>query len=692
MRHQLIKGNWTRTLMIVGACLQFSIFNLQPSICHAQVGTWTAHMAYYEPQQILKAGSNHLFVRASNSLYLYNLNDQSITTFDRSRQLNDTYVSKIAWNEQAKRLLVYYDNANIDILDLSGNVRNISSIYSKPMTQSKYLNSVFMYQNYAYMAMNFGVVKLSMDKAEIAETYMLNKPISHVCIADGKIYARYVETSASGFLVADVSTNLLDFHNWTETNSYPQTIYASTDGNAWEQYHSLVETLKPLGPKHNYFGFMTFKNDILYSCSGGGLEQTRPGTVQIFDGNDWIFLQDDMSDIEKEQGGGWAFVNTYSIDIDPRDSKHVFVGARPGLFEFQDGQLVKYYNKDNSILNTATSSNRYVLVPSVLYDAQGNLWLLQRGVLDNSILEIDADGELHSYYQEMLMKSNGKSLNGLMSLIQDSRELLWFVNHHYETPSFYCFDPSTKKVVNYMTTLVNQDGVIIDSYQPHCIEEDMDGNLWLGTSVGLFEIEASTVGSQLQYVTQVKVPRNDGTNYADYLMDGVNISCIAVDQANRKWIGTNGAGVYLISADNMEQMANFTASNSPLLSDNIESLCINHDTGEVFIGTDRGLCSYMSDATVASVEIIKDNVYAYPNPVVSSYDGLISIVGLTRDADVKILTVNGQLVAQGRSNGGTFTWNGRDSRGHRVASGVYMVAAAKSDGSKGTVCKIAVIN
>ena len=662
------------------------------ALCQAQVGTWKAHMSYYEPQQIIKAGDHQLFVRASNSLYLYNLNDQSITTFDRSQQLNDTYVTKIAWNSDIKRLLVYYDNANIDIVDLNGNVKNISSIYTKPMTQNKNLNSVFMYGKFAYLAMNFGVVKMNMDKAEIAESYMLDKPISHVYIEDGYIYARYIINSVSGCMRADVNSNLIDVNNWSEVTTFPSAIYTKTDGDAWNEYKDLVATLQPVGPKHNYFGFLKIKDGKLLCAGGNGSSSSsRNGTIQILENDEWSFLQDDMTGVDGTSST-WSFVDTYAVDIDPRDSKHIFVGARPGLFEFHDGKLVKYYHKDNSILNTATSSNRYVLVPSVLYDAQGNLWILQQQVADNSIVELTAGGEMISYYQELLMDSDGKSLPGLKNLIQDSRGLLWFINHHWGTPSFYCFDPSTKKVANYMTTLVNQDGVIIDSYQPHCIEEDMDGNLWLGTSVGLFEIEASTVGSQLQYVTQVKVPRNDGTNYADYLMDGVDISCIAVDQANRKWIGTNGAGLYLISADNMEQLENFTSANSPLISDNIEALAIDHNTGEVYIGTDRGLCSYMSDATAVSIEMTKDDVYAYPNPVVKGYDGLITVVGLTRDADVKILTVNGQLVAQGRSNGGSFTWNGRDSRGHRVASGIYMVATAKSDGTKGTVCKIAVIN
>ena len=127
-------------------------------------------------------------------------------------------------------------------------------------------------------------------------------------------------------------------------------------------------------------------------------------------------------------------------------------------------------------------------------------------------------------------------------------------------------------------------------------------------------------------------------------------------------------------------------------SNNIHALAINNHNGEVFIGTEYGLCSYISDATAPTAEMTKDNVWAYPNPVQPNYTGLITIVGLTFNADVKILSSNGAVVAEGRSNGGTFTWNGCDKNGNRVASGVYMVATATKDGNKGTVCKIAIIN
>ena len=205
-------------------------------------------------------------------------------------------------------------------------------------------------------------------------------------------------------------------------------------------------------------------------------------------------------------------------------------------------------------------------------------------------------------------------------------------------------------------------------------------------------LERNEINNDGSIFTQVKVPRNDGTNYADYLMTGIDIHSMAIDGAGRKWFGTNGNGVYLISADNMKQIQHFTTENSCLLSDIVRSIAINQTTGEVFFGTDNGLCSYISDATQINTEMTKDNVWAYPNPVTPDYTGLITIVGLTLNADVKILSANGTLIAEGRSNGGTFTWDGNDQKGRKVASGVYMVVTATKTGDKGTVCKIAIVN
>ena len=652
----------------------------------AQTGSWKAYMSYYEPQQIVKAGSNTLFVRASNGLYSYNLNDQSITTYDKVRQLSDTYITQIAWNNTAHRLIIVYNNSNIDLMDLNGNVTNISSLYTKSMTYDKTVNNIYIYQQFAYLCTGFGIVKVNMERGEIAESYILNENVNAAAVVGDNLYIR---TSSGAIMTGKLSSNLIDHHNWS-SGSVSGSVF-TTDLTDWNQYHSLVTTLKPGGPKYNNFGFMRLKDKKLYTAAAGNTSAELPGTVQIYDFKEWTFLQDDMTGVPGTEGSGWKFVNTFSVDVDPFDPKHIFAGGRTGLFEYYDGKLVKYYHKDNSILNTATSSNKYVLVESCIFDAEGNLWLLQSQVADNSLIEITKDGQWISKSQDLLM-DNGKSLNALKNLMIDSRGLIWFTNEHWSKSSFYCYNPSTNSIVNYMIRMINQDGATIaEMYNPHCITEDLEGNIWIGTQEGPFMIESSRIHEPIEYVTQVKVPRNDGTNYADYLLAGVNISCMAIDGGNRKWFGTRGAGVYLISDDNMEQVRNFTAENSPLLSNTIGSIAINNKTGEVFFGTDQGLCSYMGDATEASIEMVKDDVYAYPNPVIPGYDGLITVVGLSFDADVKILSTNGQLVAQGRSNGGTFTWNGCDQSGRRVASGVYMVAAATSDGKKGVVCKIAVV-
>lgn len=143
---------------------------LQCSILSAQVGTWRTYMSYYEPQQIVKAG-NSLFVRASNDLYQYNLTDHSITTYDKNTGLSDSYITHIGWNQQAKRLIIVYQNSNIDLMDQSGNVSNISALYRKSMTDDKTVDSLTIDGLYAYLYARFGIVKVNMQRAEVSDTY-----------------------------------------------------------------------------------------------------------------------------------------------------------------------------------------------------------------------------------------------------------------------------------------------------------------------------------------------------------------------------------------------------------------------------------------------------------------------------------------------------------------------------------------
>ena len=212
--------------------------------------------------------------------------------------------------------------------------------------------------------------------------------------------------------------------------------------------------------------------------------------------------------------------------------------------------------------------------------------------------------------------------------------------------------------------------------------------MWVGTNAGLFVIDNPQKFFNDGIFKQIKVPRNDGTGLADYLLSGTYIKSIKVDGANRKWVGTNDNGIYLISADGLETIHHFTTENSQLPSDCIESIAINGKSGEVFIGTDKGIASYMSDATRPEEKLENSNIYAYPNPVKADYSGVISIVGLTAGCNVKIVDAAGFLMNEGTSQGGKYNWNGRNRRGEKVASGVYYVLTYDSNGDEGVATKI----
>ena len=692
------RNAYRKNMFLYLFAIVFSFFSLQSSTCHAQVGTWKAYISYSEPQQIVKAGDNNLFVLASNSLYQYNLTDKSITTYDKTKQLNDTHIEMIAWNNKTKRLIVVYDNSNIDLVDTNGNVWNISSLYTKPMTQNKNVYTIYVYEQYAYLGTGFGIMKVNMERAEIAESYILDNQVDKIGISDGKIYCG---TLWGQYYSGLLSNNLIDYHNWKSDFDYPSGIF-DKDLSDWEQYKDLVATLKPDGPKYNHFRYMNIEDNKLITCGNdAGLDI---GFIQIYNLNDneWTVFNESVANLTTRQTG-----IIYSVAIDPADENHVYAGARIGLIEYRDKNPVQIWNMDNSPIETArnpvtvneNSQRKYNLITSIKFDDEGNLWCLNSQALTKSILKLNTKtNQWTTFNCENLMKlsdegNDNRSLPNMVNLFTDSQGYFWFTCNHWGFPSVHWFNPKSSNInLSSVFSFTNQNGLVVQvGGGTKCVVEDLNHDYWIGTSAGPLLLPKEELSNPNPIFTQVVVPRNDGTNYADYLLNGVSITSIIVDKANRKWFGTQSNGVFVISADNMTQEEHFDTSNSSILSDAIISMAYNEKTGEIFFSTENGLCSYMSDAVESAIEVVKDNVYAYPNPVVSNYEGLISVVGLQFDSDVKILTTSGQLVVQGRSKGGMFTWNGRDRQGRRVASGIYMVCAATSEGKNEVVCKIAVI-
>ena len=163
---------------------------------------------------------------------------------------------------------------------------------------------------------------------------------------------------------------------------------------------------------------------------------------------------------------------------------------------------------------------------------------------------------------------------------------------------------------------------------------------------------------------------------------------MAVDGGNRKWFGTD-RGLWLFSENGDELISRYTRGNSPLPSDTINSITIDNNTGEVFIGTTRGIASFRTDAS-ASVSAFR-NVKVFPNPVTPDYQGLIGISGLATDANVKITDVSGRLVREISANGGTASWDGLDLNGFRAQTGVYLIFSSDEEGLESFAGKLAIV-
>ena len=666
-------------------------------------GSWEIYTSYNDITEIEPAG-NLVFALASNGLFSYHIKDGSVTTYDKANTLSDFDINHIAWNKTTKKLVITYTNGNIDLLDANGNVVNVPDLYLKSMTDNKQINHINISGANVYLSLSFGIIKLDTKEGKILDTYKLGFNVNYSYIEDNCLYAASKE---AGLYRGVLKNNLIDKNNWEKAGNFKEqtmnstNVYDTTNKYWWTvkegklTYYTLntdkekiyqTEGIIPDGPASNKFYRLYINKNKLYAVAGAWSQEkdcNNMGEVHVWNGEKWEEFEQ-----PSDASLGHLYRDLLCLDFDPSKEGHIMVGSKAGLYEFQDGKFIKCYNKDNTSVITSPLGNNYTIISSVKYDATGKLWLLN-SLGDNSILSFDQTTQEWKHYPHSEIDSNDRyNLTGL--IIGKNNGNIWFANNYYEKNRLYKYNYNTDELTMYGPTFTNEDGRDITPIYVHCLAEDRNGNIWIGTTSGPLYLSMSDIQNGNNIFTQHKVPRNDNTNYADYLLDNSNIRCIAVDGANQKWFGTDN-GVYLVSDDCNTQIYHFDTDNSPLISNIVYSIAVNNNTGKVYFATDKGLCSFNNGIVGSNSEMTKDNVYAYPNPVKPDYTGKINIVGLSFNANIKIVSTNGTLINEGRSAGGSYSWDGCDLNGKKVASGIYMVETATESGEKGIVCKIAII-
>jgi hypothetical protein len=374
-----------------------------------------------------------------------------------------------------------------------------------------------------------------------------------------------------------------------------------------------------------------------------------------------------------------------SVKINPFDKNIVYIGSlESGVLEVKDNAITNVFNETNSSLQSVIKDIKRTIVTGMQIDQSNNLWVLNPGI--PNILSVHTNTE--DWYSFNLGTSNSNI--DAEKLLIDSYGQKWIIPKRAFSLIVYTDNQSIENTADdEVKNLSAQagNGKLFTS-RTLCMVQDLDGELWFGTDKGIGVIYSPDnvfKGSNFDMV-RILVKWDD---YIQYLLETETVTSIAIDAANRKWVGTENSGIYLLSQDGEKQLHHFTAENSSLLSNEITAIKINAE-GEVFIGTSLGLVSYRGEAAVPSIKGSK--VYAYPNPVREGYSGSIAIKNLSEDANVKITDVSGNLVYETHALGGQAIWNGYNFKGKKAHTGVYLVFASNEDGSVNLVTKILFIN
>ena len=439
--------------------------------------------------------------------------------------------------------------------------------------------------------------------------------------------------------------------------------------------------------------WMTYNKskDLLYvstPTANGFITGTMATAVNTYDGMVW----EDVTPENAPTSG------SYWIEFLPDDPNTYFMGTwRRGLLKVVNDEIAFEYDSVNSPLK-----KDYSIHPVTSIDRYGNVWVGQPYEnKENTVMVLPAaKAKLNQSTKQDWVKveidgiyTGHSQRASFLSTRNSNYDIKLFTDGDYQMPIFFWNSngeiSSHPQQASYKK-LTDQDGQTFAWTYIQCLAEDLNGIVWMGTTEGIVSFNPTQAFSADFKVNHIKVPRNDGTGMADYLLDGIQINGIAVDGANRKWIATQTSGLFLVSADGTKIINKFNATNSPLASNTVYKVCCNPNSNSVFITTPSGLYEYFSDSSPA--ETSYNNIYAYPNPVRPEYTGNVTITGMMDNSLIKIADASGFVIRQLKSTGGMATWDCCDQFGERVKTGVYMVLCSQANGgSEAVVTKIAVI-
>lgn len=445
---------------------------------------------------------------------------------------------------------------------------------------------------------------------------------------------------------------------------------------------TVFENMSPNGPVRNYIFRVKKALNYLWTVYGDYTRQYNPYPLEEYG----------ISKYSKDDG--WELIpyndifqakSVCDLVINPNNQTQIYATSYfSGLLKIQGG-TIELFNQANTgpngleslVLTPPNPAYIDVRVNSPAFDKDGNLWMTNAFV-ERAIKVLNVNGQWQSYSLAGIAPTVATGRYGPMAI--DKNKTKWIPSINDGLIAF------NENYNNKFIVLNSTTGNLPDN-DVRCVAVDNRNQLWIGTYSGLRVVSVD------RFITETELTANSiiiqEGDLAQELFYQQTILDIAVDGANRKWVSIADGGVFLVSANGQQTIYQFTKNNSPLPSNNINDIEIDGVSGEVFFATDKGMVSFLGTSTKPSDDLA--NVYVYPNPVRPEFSGTVKISGLTDKANVKITDIEGNLVHETTTSGGTIEWDTTAFGKYKVASGVYMIFVASEDGMDSTVKKVMII-
>jgi len=547
------------------------------------IGTWRYESPCHSFSTL--AIANDIIYAGSEQAFLaFNKTDNSLKVLSKADGFSDVSIAKIAYSPQNNTTIIAYSNGNLDLLK-DGSILNIPDIKNKSFPGSKRINDIKFYKNYAYLATDFGLVKLDLDKEEITETARdigtegKGLKVIGVALKGDSVFL----ATSTGVMAANIHSNLLNFDNWRSyeisdgiptTNltgivAFQDKIYTSV--TAYIQKDSIISDSSGL---YSYNGNkwikeLAIKNKIFgLDYSEGKLLINTLGKVLIY--KDAVIQHIDL----------YVFEEPFESKID-KDGTIWIADTQLGLMAYSNGKLRNY--KPNSPYFNETFKLAYM--PGKIINLYGGYHSSTTNFFRTKGFDILSDGLWTNYSWDQ--KTLPQTYDFIDALYNPFDDLTYFTSWGYGV-CIFDEDSIHNWIMGYNSPLqslipgspyIRVGGISVDS----------SGNLWL----------ASSVTDASHPLLNYRKPDNTWESYYFDFPGEQNPFSLDIDFNGNKWLrfrpsSSKGLSFSLVVFnENLKQGKQYrvisTGTGYGGLPNADVFACTVDKSGDIWVGTQKGI-------------------------------------------------------------------------------------------------------